>query len=127
MPGLSHRNLLPVLLPVAHPRSLRSLSSLSIYSQIADGVEASSAFVAGAGLGSIAAALGFLTKKTGPVSEAASTGLAPVTEAEVLEVQSKWAGAIKNISKIYKEGGDFVRCCCRRGRRRALRSLSLPP
>ena len=38
----------------------------------------------------------------------AAPGPAPVTEEEVLEVQSKWAGAIKNISKIYKEGGDYV-------------------
>merc|ERR1719194_379612 len=35
--------------------------------------------------------------------------LAPVTEAEVLAVQSAWAGAIKNISKVYKEGGDYIK------------------
>ena len=33
---------------------------------------------------------------------------APVTELEVLAVQRAWAGAIKNISKIYKEGGDYI-------------------
>jgi hypothetical protein len=33
---------------------------------------------------------------------------APVTEAEVLEVQKNWAGAIANISKVHKEGGDFI-------------------
>jgi hypothetical protein len=33
---------------------------------------------------------------------------APVTEAEILEVQKNWAGAIANISKIHKEGGDYV-------------------
>jgi len=34
-------------------------------------------------------------------------GLAPVTEAEVREVQQKWANAIKSISATYKTGGDF--------------------
>merc|ERR1719460_3492203 len=33
---------------------------------------------------------------------------APVTKADVLEVQKNWAGAIKSISKVYKEGGDYV-------------------
>ena len=33
---------------------------------------------------------------------------APVTEAEVLEVQQKWASAIKGISKVHKDGGDFI-------------------
>eukprot|EP00793_Prasinoderma_coloniale_P000936 PRCOL_00007026-RA len=33
---------------------------------------------------------------------------APVTEEEVLECQKNWANAIKTISKIYKEEGDFV-------------------
>eukprot|EP00873_Tetraselmis_striata_P001935 jgi/Tetstr1/422199/TSEL_013051.t1 len=37
-----------------------------------------------------------------------SNAPAPVTEAEVLAVQQAWAGAIKNISKIHKEGGDYV-------------------
>jgi len=38
-----------------------------------------------------------------PVSAPAS-----VTEAEVLECQAKWAGAIKSISASYLEGGDYV-------------------
>merc|ERR1711871_1891054 len=39
---------------------------------------------------------------------APATGLAPVTEAEVLEVQTKWANAIKTISKTHKDGGDYI-------------------
>ena len=34
---------------------------------------------------------------------------APVTGAEVLEVQSKWAAAIANISKVHKQGGDYIK------------------
>jgi len=34
--------------------------------------------------------------------------LAPVTEAEVREVQSKWASAIASISKVHKDGGDYI-------------------
>ena len=33
---------------------------------------------------------------------------APLTEEEVLECQSNWAGAIKSITKAYQEEGDFV-------------------
>jgi len=33
----------------------------------------------------------------------------PVTEAEVLDVQAKWAAAIANISGLYREGGDYIR------------------
>ena len=33
---------------------------------------------------------------------------APVTEDEVLEVQQKWAAAIKDISSAYLGGGDFI-------------------
>ena len=33
---------------------------------------------------------------------------APVTEADVLDVQSKWANAIETISKVHKEGGDYI-------------------
>jgi hypothetical protein len=33
---------------------------------------------------------------------------APVTEAEVLEVQKNWAGAIKNISAVHKSKGDYI-------------------
>jgi len=34
---------------------------------------------------------------------------APVTEAEVLEVQKKWAAAIVSISKTHEDKGDFVK------------------
>jgi len=37
-----------------------------------------------------------------------SSAPAPVTTEEVLEVQAKWAGAIANISKIHKDGGDYI-------------------
>merc|ERR1712176_247271 len=37
-----------------------------------------------------------------------SAAPAPVTEAEVIAVQTAWAGAIKNISKVYKDKGDYV-------------------
>merc|ERR1711988_920917 len=37
-----------------------------------------------------------------------SAAPAPVTEAEVLEVQKKWANAIKTISKTHKDGGDYI-------------------
>ncbi|CAK0836207.1 unnamed protein product [Prorocentrum cordatum] len=33
---------------------------------------------------------------------------AAVTREDVIAVQNAWAGAIKNISKIYKENGDYV-------------------
>merc|ERR1719353_1466933 len=33
---------------------------------------------------------------------------APITEAEVLECQAKWANAIASISSVYLESGDFV-------------------
>merc|ERR1711990_585839 len=33
---------------------------------------------------------------------------AAITEAEVLECQAKWASAIKSISKVYLEKGDFI-------------------
>ena len=32
----------------------------------------------------------------------------PVTKAEVLEVQKNWAGAIASISKVHKDGGDYI-------------------
>ncbi|KAL3915633.1 MAG: hypothetical protein SGPRY_007148, partial [Prymnesium sp.] len=38
----------------------------------------------------------------------AAPGPQPVTEEEVLEVQSKWASAIKRISALHKEGGDYM-------------------
>ena len=34
--------------------------------------------------------------------------MAPITEAEVLECQAKWASAIASISKTYLDKGDFV-------------------
>ena len=34
--------------------------------------------------------------------------MAPVTNAEVLACQAKWAEAIASISKVYLDGGDFV-------------------
>jgi hypothetical protein len=37
-----------------------------------------------------------------------SAAPAPVTEEEVIAVQTAWAGAIKNISKVYKDKGDYV-------------------
>jgi len=110
-------NAVRVSAPKAAPRPLARGSKISALpaesiSQIADGIDTYS-LVFGAGLGSVAAALGSVAttlglKSAGSVEAADTTGLAPVTEAEVLEVQSKWAGAIKNISKVYKEGGDFV-------------------
>ena len=77
------------------------------------GFDAGSAVI-GAGLGSLAAALGVgyssLSERIGAVEKtsAPAPARAPVTEEEVLAVQSAWAGAIKNISKVYKEGGDYV-------------------
>jgi len=35
-------------------------------------------------------------------------GFEPVSEAEVLECQAKWAAAIENISSVYLQKGDFV-------------------
>merc|ERR1719199_302080 len=37
-----------------------------------------------------------------------SAAPAPITEAEVLECQDKWANAIASISAVYLENGDFV-------------------
>merc|ERR1719388_199141 len=53
----------------------------------------------------------FLHHSSVPYSKAGPapvSGPAPVTEAEVLEVQKNWAGAIMNISKVYKEGGEYI-------------------
>jgi len=44
--------------------------------------------------------------KVKKVSQAAA--MEPLTEAEVLECQKNWAGAIAAASKIYDEGGDYV-------------------
>ena len=38
-----------------------------------------------------------------------SSEKAPVTEADVLAVQAKWATAIESISATHKAGGDFVK------------------
>eukprot|EP00941_MAST-03F_sp_MAST-3F-sp1_P003507 g3507.t1 len=40
-------------------------------------------------------------------SAAAASGQ-PLTESEVLSLQNNWANAIKNISKTYREEGDYV-------------------
>jgi len=37
-----------------------------------------------------------------------TSGAAPITEGDVLDCQDKWAFAICHISKVYKDGGDFV-------------------
>ena len=42
-------------------------------------------------------------------SSAFEMASAPVTVADVIDVQTKWAAAIANISKIHKEGGDFIK------------------
>jgi len=41
---------------------------------------------------------------TNPVDAGTST----ITELEVLKAQSNWAAAIKNISKVYLDGGDYI-------------------
>jgi hypothetical protein len=38
-----------------------------------------------------------------------AAGKAAVTKEDVIAVQNAWAGAIKNISKIYREKGDYVK------------------
>ena len=43
-----------------------------------------------------------------PGARLLSAGGAQVTEADVLAVQAKWAGAIKSISAVHKKGGDYV-------------------
>ena len=37
-----------------------------------------------------------------------ATGMVPLTEADVLECQKNWAGAIAAASAIYAEGGDYI-------------------
>jgi hypothetical protein len=51
----------------------------------------------------------FLHHSSVPYATGAPAGPAPVTEAEVLETQAKWAEAIKTISKVHKEGGDYIK------------------
>ena len=43
-----------------------------------------------------------------PFSSSAASDYQPLTETEVVELQTKWGEAIKNISKIYMEEGDYV-------------------
>merc|ERR1711957_997590 len=50
----------------------------------------------------------FLHHSSVPYGAGAAAAPAPVTEVDVLEVQANWAAAIKSISKIRKEGGDYV-------------------
>ena len=45
---------------------------------------------------------------SGAPAAPAATGLAPMTEKEVLECQAKWANAIKTISATYLKKGDYV-------------------
>merc|ERR1719413_307886 len=40
--------------------------------------------------------------------EVVEAAVAKVTEEDVIVVQTAWAGAIKNISKVYKDSGDYV-------------------
>merc|ERR1719326_2332023 len=49
----------------------------------------------------------FLHHSSVPYSAGAS-GPAPVMEEEVFDVQKKWAGAIKQISKVYREEGESI-------------------
>lgn len=46
-------------------------------------------------------------------SPASLAAVAPVTESEVLAVQAAWAAAIKTISKIYLDGGDYIAAAVR--------------
>jgi len=41
--------------------------------------------------------------------EVVASAMARVTEEDVLAVQNAWAGAIKHISKIHKDNGDYVK------------------
>merc|ERR1711979_160839 len=42
------------------------------------------------------------------VAELVPPGVKPITKEDVIDVQTRWAGAIKKISKVYKEKGDYV-------------------
>jgi hypothetical protein len=51
----------------------------------------------------------FLHHSSVPYASAApALPASAVTEKEVLEVQANWAAAIRNISKVHKEGGDYI-------------------
>merc|ERR1711920_1049809 len=45
----------------------------------------------------------------GKAVDTKASSKAAVTKKDVIAVQNAWAGAIKNISKIYKENGDYVK------------------
>jgi len=51
----------------------------------------------------------FLHHSSVPYSADAAAASAPVTKEEVLAVQKVWAAAIKDISKVHKEGGDYIK------------------
>jgi len=50
----------------------------------------------------------FLHHSSVPYASAAPGGMPAVTEQEVLAVQQAWSNAIKDISAIYKNGGDYM-------------------
>merc|ERR1719215_2534617 len=50
----------------------------------------------------------FLHHSSVPYSAAAAAADVPITEAEVKELQGKWANAIKTISATYARRGDYV-------------------
>jgi len=50
----------------------------------------------------------FLHHSSVPYAQAAPSALEPITRLEVLDVQQRWAAAIKGCSAIYKEGGDYI-------------------
>ena len=51
----------------------------------------------------------FLHHSSVPFAAAPAANLVPVSEAEVLEVQAKWASAIAKISAVHKQGGDYTK------------------
>jgi hypothetical protein len=51
----------------------------------------------------------FLHHSSVPYTSDAATAAAPVTQEEVFAVQKEWSAAIKNISKIYRDGGDYIK------------------
>jgi len=70
-------------------------------------LEDSGRLLVGAAAAAAGLAVGFLSQ--GDKASDASSGAAPVTKAEILEVQDKWGSAIKRISMVYKTGGDYVK------------------
>jgi len=51
----------------------------------------------------------FLHHSSVPFSADAAKASPPVTKEEVLAVQQAWSNAIKDISKTYKDGGDYIK------------------